>query len=122
MIQVVNFDIVLSSSLDDDFAETFSEWLAYELKNDRIINVNYHVLPPDMENPKSENSLDGGFYQTGEESMKIKVKMEVNMDEKKVKCTTLTIDIIEYDSDENRKAIIDEIIKKFKKIDPENWK
>ncbi len=122
VIQVVNFDIVMSAvSLNDDFAETFSEWLAYELKNDRIINVNYHVLAPDMDNPRSENSLDGGFYQTGNESMKIKVKMEVNMDGRKVKCSTLTIDIIEYDSDENRKEIIDEIIKKFKRIDPDNW-
>lgn len=122
VIQVVNFDIVMSAvSLDDDFAETFSEWLAYELKNDRIINVNYHVLAPDMENPSSENSLDGGFYQTGSETMKIKVKMEVNMDGRRVRCSTLTIDIIEYDNDENRKEIIDEIIKKFKRIDPDNW-
>lgn len=122
VIQVVNFDIVMSAvSLDDDFAESFSKWLAYELKNDRKINVNYHVLSPDMENPKSENNVDGGFYQTGSESMEIKVKMEVNMDGKRVRCSTLTIDIIEYDSDINRKEIIDEIIKKFKRIDPDNW-
>ena len=123
VIQVVNFEFYTSStSLTDDFAERFSEWLAYELKNDRIINVNYHVLPPDVKNPKSENSLDGGFIQSENKPMEIKVKMEVNMDEKKVKCTVLTIDIIEYDSDENRKVIIDEIIKRFKKIDPDNWK
>jgi hypothetical protein len=122
VIQVVNFDIVMSAvPLDDDFAESFSKWLAYELKNDRIINVNYHVLSPDMENSKSENNLDGGFYQTGDESMEIKVKMEVNMDGKRVRCSTLTIDIIEYDNDKNRKEIIDEIIKKFKRIDPDNW-
>ena len=122
VIQVVNFDIVMSStSLADDFAETFSEWLAYELKNNRIINVNYHVLSPDMGSTTSENSLDGGFYQTGNEIMEIKVKMEVNMDGRKVKCTTITTHIIDYDSDENKKEIIDEIIKKFKRIDPENW-
>ncbi len=114
-IYVKEFDVKENTNAAEFDAEDFRDWLVYELKNHKILKVNYHIYRQDEDSEVYPNKLDGDFFQPPDNN-NIRMKMTIVLGGKQKKCKTLIISQYEYD-ELDKDGILEEIIKKIKQIE-----